>query len=58
VAENFEGSFENASWQVEPGIGLRIRDFRLDLHLNKDRFFDKEQTFFRSFGLDFDFGRF
>ena len=58
VAENFEGSFENASWQVEPGIGLRIRDFRVDLHLNKDRFFDKEQTFFKSFGLDFDFGRF
>lgn len=58
VAEHFDENFENAEWQVEPGIGLRIRDFSIDFHLNKDRFFDKEQTFFKSIGLDFDFGRF
>lgn len=58
VAEHFEGSFENATWQVEPGIGLKIRDFNLDFHLNEKRLFDKEQTFFSSFGLDFYFGRF
>lgn len=58
VAEHFDENFENAEWQVEPGIGLRIRDFSIDFHLNKDRLFDKEQTFFKSFGLDFNFGRF
>ena len=58
VAEHFESDFANAEWQVEPGIGLRIRDFNLDLHFNKDRLFDKEQTLFKSFGLDFNFGRF
>jgi hypothetical protein len=58
VAEHFEGGFENATWQVEPGIGLKIRDFSLDFHLNEERLFDKEQTFFQSFGLDFYFGRF
>ncbi|MBE0431884.1 hypothetical protein IBX73_00310 [candidate division WOR-3 bacterium] len=58
VAERFTGSLENGQWQVEPGIGVRVRDFSVDLHLNKDRFFDKEQTFFKSVGLDFNFGRF
>jgi hypothetical protein len=58
VAEHFDSDFANAEWQVEPGIGLRIRDFNLDFHFNKDRLFDKEQTFFKSFGLDFNFGRF
>ncbi len=58
VAEHFEGRFENGQWQVEPGIGLRIRDFSIDIHFNKDRFFDKEQTIVNSAGLDFSFGRF
>ncbi len=58
VAEHFEDSFENGTWYIEPGIGLRIRDFSIDFHLNEERLFDKEQTFFKSFGLDFFFGRF
>jgi hypothetical protein len=58
VAEHLINGFEDPQWYVEPGIGLRIRDFSLDFHLNKDRLFDKEQTFFKSFGLDFFFGRF
>jgi len=58
VAEHFESDFANAEWQIEPGIGLRIRDFNLDFHFNKDRLFDKDQTLFKSFGLDFNFGRF
>ncbi len=58
VSQNFDGSFENSAWQVEPGIGLRIRDFSIDVHLNKDRLFDKEETIVKSFGLDFNFGRF
>lgn len=56
--EHFINGFEDPHWQIEPGIGLRIRDFSFDFHLNKDRLFDKEQTFFKSFGLDFFFGRF
>jgi len=58
IVEHFEDSFENGTWYVEPGIGLRIRDFSIDFHLNHERLFDKEQTFFKSFGLDFFFGRF
>jgi hypothetical protein len=58
IAEHFGEGFENAQLQVEPGIGLRIRDFSIDFHFNKDRLFDKEQAFFKSFGLDFNFGRF
>jgi len=58
VAEHFVNGFEDPQWQIEPGIGLRIRDFSLDFHLNKDRLFDKEQTLIKSFGLDFFFGRF
>jgi hypothetical protein len=58
IVEHFENSFENGTWYIEPGIGLRIRDFSIDFHLNEERLFDKEQTFFKSFGLDFYFGRF
>ncbi|UCF71433.1 MAG: hypothetical protein JSW49_03930 [candidate division WOR-3 bacterium] len=58
AVEHFINGFEDPHWQVEPGIGLRIRDFSIDFHLNKDRLFDKEQTFVKSFGLDFFFGRF
>jgi hypothetical protein len=58
VVEDFNERFENAGWRVEPGIGLRVHDFSLDFHLNKDRLFDKEEPFFKSFGLDFNFGRF
>ena len=58
IAEHFEDSFENGTWFIEPGLGLRIRDFSIDFHLNHERLFDKEQTFFKSFGLDFFFGRF
>ncbi len=56
--EEFNEDFIPTGWQVEPGIGLRIREFNLDFHLNQARLFDKEKTFFKSFGLDLDFGRF
>ncbi len=58
AAERFVNGFENPQWQIEPGIGIRVRDFTIDLHLNEDRLFDKEQTIFKSFGLDLNFGRF
>lgn len=56
--EKFNEDFVPVEWQVEPGIGLRIREFNLDFHLNQDRLFDKNLTFFKSFGLDLNFGRF
>jgi len=58
VFEQFDDGFETPVWQIEPGIGLRIREFNLDFHLNQDRLFDKEVTLFNSFGLDLNFGRF
>jgi hypothetical protein len=58
IVEHFVGSFEDAQWQVEPGIGLHVRDFKIDFHFNKDRLFDREEAVFKSFGLDFNFGRF
>lgn len=44
--------------EVEPGIALHIRDFSLDFHLNRDRFFDKNLTLVKSFGADLNFGKF
>jgi hypothetical protein len=58
VSEVFTDGFENPQWFVEPGIGLKIREFSLDFHLNKDRLFDKDVTIVNSFGLDLNFGRF
>lgn len=58
AVDRFTGAFENGAWQIEPGIGVRLRDFSLDIHLNQERLFDKEQTFFKAVGLDFNFGRF
>ena len=56
--EQFTNSFESPSWQLEPGIGLQIREFNIDFHLNKEWFFNKDKTLFKSFGLDLNFGRF
>ncbi|UCG93086.1 MAG: hypothetical protein JSV97_05115 [candidate division WOR-3 bacterium] len=58
VHEQFIDGFERSDTRIEPGIGLRIREFNLDFHLNQDRLFDKEVTFFNSFGLDLNFGKF
>ncbi len=58
VREEFNEDFVPTGWQVEPGIGLRMREFNIDFHLNQERLFDKEVTFFKSFGLDLNFGRF
>ncbi len=56
--EEFDEDFVPSGWDVEPGLGLRIRTFNLDFHLNQERLFDKETTFFKSFGLDLNFGKF
>lgn len=56
--EKFNKDFVPVDWQVEPGIGLYIREFNLDFHLNQERLFNKDLTFISSFGLDLNFGRF
>ncbi|MGQ9701913.1 MAG: hypothetical protein ACUVQT_05615 [bacterium] len=56
--ERFDEDFAPVDWQVEAGLGLRIREFNLDFHLNQDRLFNKRLTFFNSFGLDLNFGKF
>ncbi len=56
--EEFDEDFVPQGWTVEPGIGLRIREFNIDFHLNQERFFNKETTFFKSFGIDLNFGKF
>jgi len=58
VHEQFTNGFETPQWQLEPGIGLQIREFSLDFHLNKERLSDKETTLVNSFGLELNFGRF
>ncbi|MGB9720449.1 MAG: hypothetical protein ACPL28_03075 [bacterium] len=56
--EEFDQDLIPTGWQFEPGIGLRIKEFNIDFHLNQERLFDKDTTFFCSFGLNLDFGRF
>ncbi len=56
--EEFNSDFVPKGWTVEPGIGLRIREFNLDFHLNQEKLFNKETTFFKSFGLDLNYGKF
>jgi hypothetical protein len=62
VSERFTNGFESPTWYVEPGIGLQIRGFSIDFHVNKDWFFDKTEDenigLIKSFGLDLNFGRF
>ncbi len=56
--EEFNEDFVPQKWTVEPGIGLRIREFNIDFRLNQERLFNKETTFFKSFGLNLNFGKF
>ncbi len=58
VSENTAGDFSNPAWNIEPGIGIRIRGFKINFHLNKNRLFDRDQTIFKGAGLDLAFGNF
>ncbi len=58
VHESSNEDFSNASWYIEPGIGIRLRGFNITFHLNKDRLFDKDQTIFKGAGLDLTFSDF
>jgi hypothetical protein len=53
--ETFADDFETATWLVNPGLSIRVREFTLDFHINQDRLYDKDQTWVQSFGLDLDF---
>lgn len=56
--ETSNDDFSNPSWNLETGIGLRLRGFNINLHLNKDRLFNKDETIFKGAGLDLAFGEF
>jgi len=56
--ETFTDGFESPVWQIQPGISLRLRDFRIDLHLNREWFFEDRVNILHSIGLDLNFGRF
>ncbi|KPJ73743.1 hypothetical protein AMJ52_03355 [candidate division TA06 bacterium DG_78] len=62
VSERFTNGLESPTWYVEPGIGLQIRGFSIDFHVNKDWLFDRDEDenvgLIKSFGLDLNFGRF
>ncbi len=56
--EEFDEDFVPQKWTVEPGLGMRIREFNLDFHLNQERLFNDDAYLFKSFGLDLNFGKF
>jgi len=56
--EEFDEDFVPQKWTVEPGLGMRIREFNLDFHLNQERLFNDDAHLFKSFGLDLNFGKF
>ncbi len=60
VIEQFTNGFESPTWEIESGFSVRVKEFTLDFHLNKERLFSEYFTLFifNSFGLDLNFGRF
>jgi hypothetical protein len=56
--ETFIDGFESPTWTIQPGVSMRLRDFRIDLHLNRDWFFDDGENILHSIGFDLNFGRF
>jgi hypothetical protein len=56
--ETFTDGFESPVWTIQPGISMRLRDFRIDLHLNREWFFEDNVNILHSIGLDLNFGRF
>jgi len=58
IVENFNQDFVPVGYQIQPGIGLKIREFGIDFLFNKGRLSDHENPLFNSAGLDLNFGRF
>lgn len=58
MREKFNEDLVPTDLQMEIGLGLKIREFDIHFHLNRERFFTEELTFFNSLGLDLNFGRF
>lgn len=56
--ETMSNGNESPVWNIEPGLSLRIREFSIDFHINKERFYNKDVTLIQSVGLDLNFGRF
>jgi hypothetical protein len=58
VVENFNDDFVPIGYQIQPGLGLKIREFGIDFLLNKGRLSDHNDPLVNSVGLDLNFGRF
>lgn len=58
VMESFDEDFIPMGYQVRPGIGMKIREFGIDLQINKDRLIIRDRPLFTSVGIDLNFGRF
>lgn len=58
IEENFDSSFVPMGYQIRPGIGMKIREFGIDLQINKDRLIIRDRPLFTSVGIDLNFGRF
>lgn len=58
MKESLNADWEPISFSFEPGLGVRIRDFKLDFQFNKNRLQDKEETLVNSFGVELNFGEF
>jgi len=56
--ETFTDGFESPEWTIETGLSLRMRGFRIDLHVNKEWFFEDNVNILNAIGLDLNFGRF
>jgi len=58
MMEELNADMVPISFEFQPGIGMRIREFTLDFQFNKDRLHHKEATLVNSFGVDLNFGGF
>jgi len=58
IQESFNEDFIPMSYQIQPGLGLKIREFGIDLKINKDRLIIRDRPLFTSVGIDLNFGRF
>jgi hypothetical protein len=58
VMETFDEDFIPMNYQIQPGIGMKIREFGIDFLFNKARLSDHDSPLLNSVGLDLNFGRF
>jgi hypothetical protein len=58
VEEKLNEDFVPIGYQIQPGLGIKIREFGIDLLLNKGRISGHDNPMFNGVGLDLNFGRF